>query len=142
MRGGGHDHHRGVLREGLHADQRLPVANREAFVRAAVLPSGESSLRLARRHQLELLDRIADLLEAIRVQLQIVVRTRQHQKRRSLEQHQLVALRQLRDRVQLLLKALRVGHQALDHIRPRLNRGDFWNVRDRGFRPRWKCRRR
>ena len=125
MGGGGHDHHRRVFGERLHADDRLPVSNRKAFVRAPILPIPHSPSSHARRHQLELLDRVADLLEAIRVQFQIIARARQHQKRRPLEQNQLVALRELRDRVELLLETLRVGDEALDHIRPCLKSGRF-----------------
>lgn len=122
---GGHDHHRRVLGERLHADDRLPVADREAFIRAPVLPSHHFPSSHARRDEFELLDRVADLLKAIRVQFQIIARARKHQKRRPLEQNQLVALRELRDRVELLLETLGVGNEALDHVRPRLKSGGF-----------------
>ena len=122
---GGYDHHRRVLGERLHTDDRLPVADREAFVRASVLPSHHFPSSHARRDEFELLDRVADLLKAIRVQFQIIARARQHQKRRPLEQNQLVALRELRDRVELLLETLGVGNEALDHVRPRLKSGGF-----------------
>lgn len=74
----GHDHHRRELRERLHADNPLSIANRESLVRTAILPSRETSNPPARCHQLELLDAIADLLEAIRVQRQRVVRAGEH----------------------------------------------------------------
>ena len=76
MRSRGNDHHGSVFREGLHTYDGLTVSNREAFVRAAILPIDDSKRKAARRNQLELLDRVADLLEAIRVQFQIIVRAR------------------------------------------------------------------
>lgn len=105
-----HDHH-DVRVRGEEVDEGREV--RVAHFHALKLRLGLAAA------QFELLDDVADLLEAVGVTMVCVRGVRDHEERRALKQHDLVGVADRAEIVQMLLKVLHVWDQRVHDRRPR-----------------------